>query len=79
MNIQFPITNTKNLVLVTHFGEELDSHQADILFGVAAFAQFFQGAFNGVVFGFLEIVEDLCLVVFIENLFDVIVDVDPGA
>lgn len=60
---------------IAYIGKELDAHQSDFLLFVFVLAQLAERGLDVVGFGFLEIFEDVFLVVDVHVILDVIVDV----
>ena len=62
-------------LLVGHFGEELDAHEADLVFCVVV-AEFVVGLIETVGVALAEIVEDVGDTVFVHDVVEEIVDID---
>ena len=66
------------LVLVGHFGNELDTYQPNFFFGIIT-SQFTHGIIDVVGSRFLELIIDVEHVVFIHYVFQEIIDIQFGA
>ena len=60
--------------LISHFRDELDSHQSDFLFG-KFIAQFVKSIINLVCRRFLEVIIDIEHMIFIHNFFQEVVNI----